>query len=138
MAIGSNPIVNAVLGKLGVDGNVSISNGSLCSNPCPPLVCGKVEANEKNQVARKNSTTRDGSKFFTGALAEVGHIREICRGKVGVCGEVDETEIDYELSNLKPGNPLLPPNSNTTSGLEVVPVHDDMDCKVKSNRYPRL
>lgn len=130
MAIGSNPVADAVQGvlsKLWVFGNVTVLNGPGCSNPGPPLVCSKIKANEENQVTGKNPTAGNGSKLFSSALAEIGHMREVCRGKVGVGSEVDETEIDYELSNLKLGNPLLPPNSNTTSGLEVIPVHNDMD-----------
>lgn len=37
------------------------------------------------------------------------------------------TEVDDELENLKTGDPLLPPDTNTTGTLEVVPVHDNMD-----------
>ena len=58
-----------------------------------------------------------------------------CHGKkeedVRVACEVDEDEIDDELDDLGSGDPFFPPDSNTTGCLEVVPVHDNMDCQVE-------
>ena len=51
---------------------------------------------------------------------------------------MEHTKVDNELGDLETGDPLLPPNTDATCRLEVVPVHDDMDHKVKSNRDPRL
>lgn len=48
------------------------------------------------------------------------------------------TEVDDELRNLQTSNPLLPPNTDTTGRLEVVPVHDNMHHQVKGNWNPRL
>jgi len=58
--------------------------------------------------------------------------------EVGVGSEINEAEIDHKLGDLKPGNPLLPPDLDTTSRLEVVPVHDDMNHEVKSDWNPGL
>lgn len=46
------------------------------------------------------------------------------------------TEIDDELNNLETGDPLLPPDTDTTGTLEVVPVHDDVHQEVDINDNP--
>lgn len=46
------------------------------------------------------------------------------------------TEIDNELNDLETGDPLLPPDTDTTGTLEVVPVHDDVHQKVDVNDNP--
>ena len=40
------------------------------------------------------------------------------------------------MSDLESGNPLLPPNLHTSSGLEIVPVHYYMDSEVESDGHP--
>ena len=47
------------------------------------------------------------------------------------------TQIDNELHNLHDGDVLLPPDTDTARGLEVVPVHDDVDHEIQSDWYPR-
>lgn len=51
--------------------------------------------------------------------------------------EFELTKIDDELHDLKAGNPLLPPDLDTPSALEVVPVHDYMDSQVEGDDDPR-
>lgn len=46
------------------------------------------------------------------------------------------TEIDDELNDLETSDPLLPPDTNTTSALEIVPVHHDVNTQVEGNRDP--
>ena len=46
------------------------------------------------------------------------------------------TEVNDELNNLQTGDPLLPPDANAASGLEVVPVHDDVDGQVEGDGDP--
>lgn len=46
------------------------------------------------------------------------------------------TEIQDELYDLQAGDPLLPPDSNSSSALKVIPVHDYMDSEVESDRHP--
>lgn len=41
------------------------------------------------------------------------------------------------MDDLGSGNPLLPPDSNTSRALEVVPVHDDVDKQVQGDWDPR-
>ena len=67
----------------------------------------------------------------------VRHPRPVGRGEVGVGSEVDESEVDDELDDLEPGDPLLPPNAHATGTLEVVPVHDTMNTEVQANDDPR-
>jgi hypothetical protein len=40
------------------------------------------------------------------------------------------------LEDLQHGNVLLPPDTNATGTLEVVPVHDDVDEQVDGDRHP--
>lgn len=46
------------------------------------------------------------------------------------------TKVKHELDNLHDGDVLLPPDTDTARGLEVVPVHDDMDHEVQRDRDP--
>jgi hypothetical protein len=101
------------------------------------LVGGEVEGDEEDEVRADGDDTRESSKLLARALASVGHPLEVGRGEVGVRGEVDESEIDDELDDLETGNPLLPPNTDTTSALEVVPVHDDVNEEVQDDGNPR-
>ena len=47
------------------------------------------------------------------------------------------TKINDELDDLETGDPLLPPDTDATRALEVVPVHDDVDSQVKGDGNPR-
>lgn len=40
------------------------------------------------------------------------------------------TKVNDELDDLEGGDPLLPPDTNTTRALEVIPVHDNVDHEV--------
>ncbi|KAI6755183.1 hypothetical protein HG531_004289 [Fusarium graminearum] len=101
------------------------------------LVGGEVEGDEEDEVRADGDDTGESSKLLARALASIGHPLEVGRGEVGVRGEVDESEINDELDDLETGNPFLPPNTDTTSALEVVPVHDDVDEEVQDNGNPR-
>lgn len=46
------------------------------------------------------------------------------------------TEVDDELDDLEPSNPLLPPDPDAASRLEVVPVHNDVDGQVECDGHP--
>jgi hypothetical protein len=41
------------------------------------------------------------------------------------------------LDDLETSNPLLPPDSDATCALEVVPVHDNVHSQVEDNGDPR-
>jgi hypothetical protein len=101
------------------------------------LVGGEVEGDEQNEVRADGNDTGESSKLLARALSSVGHPGEVGRGEVGIRGEVDETEINDELNDLEAGDPLLPPNTDTTSALEVVPVHNDVNEKVQDDGNPR-
>lgn len=47
------------------------------------------------------------------------------------------TEVNDELDNLKAGDPLLPPDANSTCALKVVPVHYDVDGQIQGDGNPR-
>ena len=46
------------------------------------------------------------------------------------------TKIDNELDDLKTGDPFLPPDTDATGALEVVPVHDDVDEQIQRDGHP--
>jgi len=52
--------------------------------------------------------------------------------------KVNEEEVDYELDNLDSRDPFFPPDSDATGGLEVVPVHDDMDGQIERDWHVTL
>ena len=52
-------------------------------------------------------------------------------------GFLVHTEIDDELDNLELRDPLLPPDTDATGGLEVVPVHDNVNGQVQGDGDPR-
>lgn len=61
---------------------------------------------------------------------------EIGAAEVGIGREVDEAEINDELGDLEASNPFLPPNTDTPCGLEVIPVHYDVDKEIEGYGYP--
>lgn len=142
--------------ELGVDGDGSVRDGLAGGALSALLVGGDVEGDEEEEVGREDTAASEGSEFLTGALSEVGHVGEVGGGEVGVRGKVDEdcavlldfllrtgieitgelTEIENELSNLETSDPLLPPNLDSTSRLEVVPVHDNVHHQVEGDWNP--
>ena len=47
------------------------------------------------------------------------------------------TKVNDELDDLETSDPLLPPDTDAASALEVVPVHDDVDGEVEGDDNPR-
>ena len=100
------------------------------------LVRGEVEADKQEQIAREYAHAGERGEFLTGALAHGREVGEIRGGEVGVAREVDEAEVDDELDDLQHGDVLLPPDADAARGLEVVPVHDDVDEEVEGDGDP--
>ena len=100
------------------------------------LVGGDVESDEENEVAGQDAHAGERSELLAGADAGAREPGEVAGGEVGVGGEVDEAEVDDELGDLEDGDVLLPPDADATRGLEVVPVHDDVDGKVEGDDNP--
>lgn len=96
-----------------------------------------VEGNEEEEVGGQETTAVDGSKLLAGTVAHVGHPGPVRGGEVGVRGKVDKAQIDDELDDLQPGDPLLPPHSDASRGQEVVEVHDNVNKQVEDNGDPR-
>jgi len=96
----------------------------------------RIECQKQYQIARDNHHSTDARKLLTGTRPHVGHPREVGRGEVGVGGEVDEAQIDDELQDLQDGDVLFPPGADAAGGLEVVPVHDDVDEEVEGDGDP--
>lgn len=61
---------------------------------------------------------------------------QLCQLFVSQTGEYMLTQVNDKLEDLKAGNPLLPPYTNSTGTLEVIPVHDDMDRQVERDWHP--
>lgn len=81
----------------------------------------EVEGDEEEQVRAENSHASEGGKLFSGASTIVWSPWEIAVSEIGVGGKVDEEQVDDELNDLEHGDVLLPPDANTTGGLEVIP-----------------
>jgi hypothetical protein len=101
------------------------------------LVGGDVESNEQDEVAGQDAHTSERSELLTGADTGSRQPGEVAGGEVGVGGEVDEAQVDDELGDLQNRDVFLPPNADATGGLEVVPVHDNVDGQVESDDNPR-
>lgn len=99
-------------------------------------VGSKIEGDEEEEVGADDGNTGEGREFLSRALPGIGEPGPVGGGEVSPGCEVDETEINDELEDLKAGNPLLPPNADATRALEVIPVHDHMYCQVQRNRHP--
>jgi hypothetical protein len=50
--------------------------------------------------------------------------------------ELKPTKVDDELNYLKASDPLLPPDADATSALEIIPIHYNMDRQIKGNWHP--
>lgn len=100
------------------------------------LVGGDVESDEQNEVAGQDAHASESSELFAGALAGGRKPGEVAGGEVGVGGEVDEAQVDDELGDLQDCDVFLPPDADAARGLEVVPVHDDVDGEVESDDDP--
>lgn len=111
----------------------SLAAGSLLSIL---LVSCNIERDEKQEVRAENAHASESSELLASALSGSWHVWEVGGGEVCVGGEVDEAEIDHELDDLETGDPLLPPNADAARGLEVVPVHDDVDHEVEGDWDP--
>lgn len=76
----------------------------------------------------------------TSPVVPRGKLRSV--SKVWVFEQTFETYIDCdkvndELGNLETSNPLFPGNANSTCTLEIVPVHDNVNEQIQSDRNPR-
>lgn len=49
---------------------------------------------------------------------------------------ISRTDIDNKLKNLKNCYPLLPPNTDSTCALKVVPIHEHMDGEIQGYGNP--
>ena len=61
---------------------------------------------------------------------------KVSAGKVVVGSKIDKSEVEDELHNLQHCNVLFPPNPDASRGLEVIPVHDDVDEEIEGDRDP--
>jgi hypothetical protein len=59
-------------------------------------------------------------------------------GRLRVSCKVDKDEIDDELDDLDSCDPFFPPDADATGRLEVIPVHDDVDCQVEGDWHVAL
>jgi len=100
------------------------------------LIRRGIETNKQQQITTQNAHARERGKLLAGAFSHVREVREVGAGEVGPGGEVDEAEVDDELQDLELGDVLFPPDADAARGLEVVPVHDDVDEEVERDGHP--
>lgn len=133
---GLDDVFQSSIGELGVEADGSVRDRLASSSLSRLLVGSQVEGDEEDQVGGQDAHAGESSEFLTGAFACTGHPFEVGGGEVGVGGEVNEAKINNKLSNLESGDPFLPPDTDTASGKEVVPVHHNMDEQVDGDWDP--
>lgn len=112
------------------------AGGTVAALLCGLLVGCGVEGEEKEEVGAENGHASEGGELLTSTDTHVGHVGEVSESEVGVRGEVDEAKVDDKLDDLHDSDVLLPPDADATCGLEVVPVHDDVDGQVQGDGDP--
>jgi len=111
--------------------------GSLVCRSLGALLIGReIEGNKEEEVGAESCASSESGKFLSGAGTNVRQPWSIGAGVVIPGGEVNEAKADNELGDLEAGDPLLPPNLDATSALEIVPVHHDVHEEVESDRDP--
>ena len=65
-------------------------------------------------------------------------MRPVSISKVSIGTEIDCEQINNELSDLHSGQITLPPDLGSSSGAEVIIVHQHVNGQVEGNRNPRL
>ena len=100
------------------------------------LVRRKIEADEQQQIAAQYAHTRKRREFFTSAFSSCRKRGKVGAAEVGVGSEVDKAEVDDKLSDLKNCDPFLPPYSDASGSLKVIPVHYHVDSQVESYGDP--
>ena len=109
-----------------------------------PLVCSEVERDEQKEIGAQDAHAGESGKFLPGALAIARQMREVGRTEICIRSEIHEschsvspvlmdwkttralTEVNHKLSDLKPGDPFLPPHTDSAGALEIIPVHHHM------------
>jgi len=91
-------------------------------------VGSSIEGYEEEKVRGENANSGNGSELLAGALATVWEPVPVSGGEVSPGCEVDEAEVNDELDDLHDGDVALPPDTDATRALEVVPVHDDVNA----------
>lgn len=110
----------------------------LTSSSLLGLIGNTVKVDEQDKVRRQESTAKESRGFSTSARTHVWKVGPVSCSKVSVGTEIDNDQINDELSDLQGGEVLLPPDLGASSSTEVVIVHQDMDSQVESDRNPRL
>ena len=88
------------------------------------LVNLDVEGNEQQQVTGEDQVAVKCGQLGTITVTNMGQGLEVLVCVVGVSGEVDKAQVQDKLDDLETGDPLLPPDADTTGTQKVVPVHD--------------
>lgn len=100
------------------------------------LIRRRIERNKQQQITAQNTDTRHSRKLLTSALSRARHPRPVRRREIRVRRKVHESEIEHELRDLHNGDVLFPPDADAPCGLEVVPVHDDVDGEIEDDGDP--
>jgi len=99
-------------------------------------VGGEVEGDEEQEIRAQDAHAGNCSKLFPGTSTIVWRRWEVSVAEISVGRKIDKAQINDELDDLEHGDVFLPPDANSTSGLEVVPIHDHMHSQVQRDRNP--
>ena len=91
------------------------------------LVCCKIKAYEQQEVTAEDTHPSKGCKFLPSARSHAWHVWEVRTREIGVRSEIDEEQIDDELHDLQHRDVFFPPDLDSSSRLEVIPIHHNVD-----------
>jgi len=99
-------------------------------------VGGEVEGDEEQEIRAQDAHASKRGKLFTGTSTIVWRRWEVSVAEISVGRKIDEAQVNDELNDLEHGDVFLPPDANSTSGLEVVPIHNHVDSQVQCDGDP--
>lgn len=98
------------------------------------LVSSLVESDEQDEVRTQKTATEKSGTLTASTVTD--RRNSVLDSKVAVSCEENDEKVDDELSNLKGGEVLLPPDLGTAGGGVIIVVHDNVNSEVEGNDNP--
>lgn len=98
------------------------------------LVSSLVESDEQEEVGTQKTATEKSSTLTTSTVTN--RRSSVLNSKVAVSCEENDEKVNDELSDLKGGEVLLPPDLGAAGSGVVVVVHDNVNSEVEGNDNP--
>ncbi len=94
------------------------------------LICGCVKGEEEEQVGGEDAAAGERGEGFARARAEIRQLGQVRAGQVIIRRKIDKPQINHKLRDLQARDPFLPGHAHAACGLEIVPVHDDVNTEI--------